>query len=251
MRTSMLALVAVAVAPSLGFAQDVSFQTDYGAAQQQAIAQQKPLAVVFGQGANGWQQLAGGTLGEQAARTLADKYVCVYVDTATPAGQAVARKFEMTRPVGLVISDRSGNLQAFWHEGPLAANVLAGYLTKYGDPQRVATGTDINPGPESTQTSYYPPTGPIATNPYLPGLMTGTGPMGGGYIGGGYGGGGYIGGGCGGGYVGGGCGGGGYIGGGCGGGGCGVAYCGGGGGCGRGHCGGHRGGHCGGHRGCR
>jgi hypothetical protein len=153
LRTSILALALVAAAPVVGFAQSPTWQTDYSAAQKKAADQQRPLAVVFGQGVNGWQQLAGSQAAD-ANRTLADKYVCCYVDTATPEGLALARKFELTVSVGVTLSDRTGNLQAFWHEGTLSADVLAGYLAKYADPQRAVTTTDTNPPIRAI--SYYP-----------------------------------------------------------------------------------------------
>lgn len=165
MRTSIFALVLLAVAPVVGFAASPTWQTDYTAAQQKAVAQHKPLAVVFGQGANGWQQIAGGSMTVDANEILGDKYVCCYVDTATPAGQALARKFEVNSPVGIVISDRTGNLQAFWHEGALPADALTGYVTRYADPQRAVTATDTN---RTSRTSNYPPGAGEAGAAYSP-----------------------------------------------------------------------------------
>jgi hypothetical protein len=155
MRTSIIALALLAAAPALARAESLPWQTDYSAAQQKAVAQQKPLAVVFGHGANGWQQLGGGTLSDDASRTLGDSYVCCYVDTATPAGQVLARQFDIGGKIGVVLSDRTGNLQAFWHDGALSADALSGYLSKYADPQRTVATTDTRLS--TTRTSYYPP----------------------------------------------------------------------------------------------
>jgi hypothetical protein len=156
MRTSILALVLSMVAPVMAQAQSLTWQTDYVAAQERAAAQRKPLAVVFGQGAGGWQQLGGGSLANAASDILAEKYVTCYVDTATPAGRAIAQRFEITSPVGLVISDRDASVQAFWHQGLLPADVLTGTLTRYADPQRSVTRTETNPG--NQRTSNYPMT---------------------------------------------------------------------------------------------
>lgn len=158
MRTSILALALAAVAPAAVQAQSPSWQTDYAAAYQKAAAEQRPMAVVFGEGADGWRQLVGGgSLTNEANRELSNNYVPCYVDTTTPMGKAIAERFQMSGPTGIVLSDRTGKLQAFWHQGTLATDTLTAYLTKYADPQRVATTTDINPGPG--QSSYYPPGG--------------------------------------------------------------------------------------------
>jgi hypothetical protein len=155
MRTSIVALALFAAAPVLARAESLAWQSDYSAAQKRAVAEHKPLAVVFGQGANGWHQLSGGALPEDAGRTLGDSYVCCYVDTATPTGQVLARQFDIGGTVGMVISDRTGNLQAFWHDGTLSADALSGYLSKYADPQRTVSTTDTRLS--TTRASYYPP----------------------------------------------------------------------------------------------
>ena len=160
MRTSILAFAVIASAPVVGFAESPTWHTDYTAAQQKAIAQQKPLAVVFGKGANGWQQIAGGSVTVDANQMLGDKYVCCYVDIATSVGEAMARKFEVNGPVAIVISDRTGDFQAFWHEGVLPADVLSSYVTRYANPQRVVTATDTN---RTSRASNYPPqAGPVS-----------------------------------------------------------------------------------------
>ena len=156
MRTSIVALAVFAAVPVLARAESLAWQSDYSAAQQKAVDEHKPLAVVFGQGANGWQQLSGGTLPQDADRTLGESYVCCYVDTATPAGQVLARKFDIGGTTGMVLSDRTGNVQAFWHEGTLSADALSNYLSKYADPQRTVSTTDTRLS--TTRTNYYPPT---------------------------------------------------------------------------------------------
>jgi hypothetical protein len=172
MRTSITALLLAAVAPVMAQAQSLTWQTDYSAAQEKAADQHKPLAIVFGQGKGGWQQLGGGALSNEASRILAEQYVTCYVDTATPAGRSLAQRFELSSSVGLVISDRDASVQAFWHEGPLPADTLAAVLTRYADPGRVVTTTDTNPS--GNQTRYYPPTAPV------PGMFAPVFEMGGG-----------------------------------------------------------------------
>src|ERR1700722_5985472 len=101
MRTSILALVLTALAPLTAQAQSLNWRTDYAAAQEKAAAQQKPLAIVFGQGEAGWQQLGGGSLSNEASEILAEKYVPCFIDTATADGRALARQFELKGSVGL------------------------------------------------------------------------------------------------------------------------------------------------------
>ena len=126
----------------------------YSRAQQEAAEQKKPLAVVFGTGANGWTKVVR-TEGPSAdvTKLLSESYVRLYVDTASPEGQRVARNFGISGSVGLVISDRDGSVQAFWHQGDLTNSSLERYLQKYADPNVVVRGTETVP---SVRTSYYP-----------------------------------------------------------------------------------------------
>jgi hypothetical protein len=138
--------------------------TDYSAAWTQAHAQRKPLALLFGSGHGGWEKLSkDGEIGKEAKRLLESNYVCVYVNTREAAGNQLAKAYEISGGLGIVLSDRTGNLQAFRHEGDLANANLERYLRKYADPERVVLATDSNPGdapvhsgPARVQ-SYYPP----------------------------------------------------------------------------------------------
>ena len=86
-------------------------------------------------------------------KLLADKYVCVYADTASPAGKALAAMFDVQRDQGVVLSDRTGATQAFWHQGQLSNQNLARYLQKYADDQTVVRTTEtVN----MSRTSFYP-----------------------------------------------------------------------------------------------
>jgi hypothetical protein len=164
MRTSILAFALTAVAPVIAQAQSPTWHTDYGTAQQNAKNLQKPLALVFGQGTNGWQQLGGGTIPAAANATLGDSYVCLHVDTATPDGRSLAEKFEIKGSIGIVLSDRTGGLQAFWHQGVMSADALAACLSRYADPNHSVITTETNSSP----ITYYPPNSPFAGNSYPP-----------------------------------------------------------------------------------
>jgi hypothetical protein len=226
----------------------VVWQKDYAQARKAAQTEKKPLAVIFGSGPMGFDKVCrDGQISPALRKALADNYVCLYADVSTPAGKKMAETFGINQSCGIVLSDRTGDLMAFYHDGDLTDADLARWVNRFADPNVVVNSTKTN---TSSQVSFYPPEangalGASGAYNYIPagygyGYAPGYYQAGGMY----YGGGGYGGyGGCGGGY--GGCGGG-Y--GGCGFGGCGYGGCGGGyGGCGFG---GGRGGHCGG-SGCR
>jgi hypothetical protein len=131
-----------------------TWQHDYRQAQQQASAQKKPLVVVFGSGANGWTKvIREDAPSPEAKQLLIDKYVCMYVDTASHAGKRFAQDFDISGSTGVVISDQVGTSQAFWHQGDMADKTLVRYLQKYADPQVVVNGTEtVN----TSRTSFYP-----------------------------------------------------------------------------------------------
>src|SRR5438132_1651736 len=91
---------------------------DYAAAKDLVQIEHKPLAVFIGSGPSGWEKVAReGKPSKEIARLLAEHYVCLHVDSATDAGKRLAKAFEVSQETGLVISDKTGNLQAFCHEG--------------------------------------------------------------------------------------------------------------------------------------
>jgi hypothetical protein len=134
------------------------WMTDYSAARKLGKEQKKPLVVIFGSGEDGWNALSRkGTLSKEARRTLATEYVCVYADTKAKDGQELAASFDMPASLGVVVSDRTGDLQAFRHEGDLASGTLLRYLRRYADPAFVARVTETNPAPRREAPVYAPP----------------------------------------------------------------------------------------------
>lgn len=135
----------------------------YVQAREQA-AGKKPLAVVFGSGQDGWTKLVHS---EESKKLLAEQYVCVYVDTTSDSGKSLARTFAINTPSGVVLSDRSGALQAYWHDGDLADPSLVRSLRKFGDPQVVVNSTE-----QEGRISNYPaapvsrPSCPTGNCPY-------------------------------------------------------------------------------------
>src|SRR5262249_1186115 len=108
---------------------------DYSLAAQRALAHQKPLAVFIGSGQSGWDDLSKErALGKQVKEILSREYVCVYLDTTRDEARSLAKAFAITSGAGLILSDRSGKVQAFRHEGDLESTELPNYLNRYADP---------------------------------------------------------------------------------------------------------------------
>jgi hypothetical protein len=121
----------------------------YSEAQVEA-AGKKPLAVVFGSGQEGWNKLVRS---EESKKLLAEEYVCVYVDTTSEAGKKLASSFAINNATGLVLSDRSGALQAYWHNGDLAEASVVRSLRKFSAPNVVVNTTERE---AVARVSYYP-----------------------------------------------------------------------------------------------
>lgn len=153
--TSLVALIgslAAALAPT------PSWQPDYSTAYTQAASTHKPLAVFIGHGQGGASCVVAKGLTAEESRMLADKFVTLYIDADTTEGKSLTAAFRVTE--GLVISDATGGLQALKHGGGLTHEELAGYLTKYSDPNRPVSTTDVGgtlrPAPVDPITRYLP-----------------------------------------------------------------------------------------------
>jgi hypothetical protein len=106
---------------------------EYGQAQQRLAVLKKPMAVFVGTGKEGWGSVVrDGVIDPAVKKALAEKFVCVYVDTDTAAGKALAERFEVAAH-GLIISDRTGDRQAYSLSGTLTKAELAQTLEKYSD----------------------------------------------------------------------------------------------------------------------
>jgi hypothetical protein len=128
---------------------------DYRKARQLGKEEEKPLAVFICSGKAGWEQVSkDGRLAPAVKRLLTNHYVCVYVNTDEEAGRRLATALEIPEGPGVVISSRSGDLQAFRHEGHLSNEALANHLQRFADPQREITATETNPPP---RLRYYQP----------------------------------------------------------------------------------------------
>jgi hypothetical protein len=153
----------------------------YDLARQEGQREGKPLAVVIGTGKRGFEGLsAQGKLSQDARRLLGKHFIPVYVDTSTSAGQKLADAFAIAE-TGLVLSDKSGENQAFYHEGTLADDMLTRQLRRFSNPPRVARTTERL---GSVQVSFYPPLDDTTSTQNVPGQLYVPSYFGGGFGGG-------------------------------------------------------------------
>ena len=141
------------------------WEKDYRAARTVTARVQKPMAVFVASGKDGWKKfVTDGRLDAESKKLLSEQYVVVYVDRNTTSGRKTADSLGFTELPGLVLSDRTGDLQAFRHEGELSVADLARFLTRYADPGHVVYTTESNGG----QVVTYQPITPA--NYYAPGF---------------------------------------------------------------------------------
>jgi hypothetical protein len=147
-----------------------TWKTSYNQAQREGATQRKPLAVFFGTGSGSWSNMLGENAPAELKQLLSDKFVCVHIDTANPAGKKLASDFGITEDVGVVLSDITGAEQAFWHQGNLSSETLTRYVRKYGDPTISVTNTEtVN----TTRTSLYPDTPKLVGGATQGGVLNG------------------------------------------------------------------------------
>ena|SRR5438128_2384479 len=140
------------------------WMTDYARALEAGRREGKPLAVFVATGQDGYNQITrSGRLSSEARQALAKNYVCVYVDASQATGRRLADAFEITA-LGLVISDRSGQVQAFHHDGDLADADLVRNLERFTNPATVR----ITASNGTSRVSYYGPNGNAGSGAYAP-----------------------------------------------------------------------------------
>ena len=130
MITTTLAVIALAGGLSAGNIPSPNWQKDYAQALAVASSEGKPVAVFISQGnATPGKVVTEGPIPSDAAKLLRDKYVCVYLDTQTTSGKAMATQFALSE--GLIISSPGGKYQALRHSGSVSGTDLTGTLTRY------------------------------------------------------------------------------------------------------------------------
>ena len=159
-----------------------TFLDDYRAAQAKVTVAGKPMAVFVGSGKAGWESvIREGGFDPAATKLLAEKFVCLYVDSSTPAGKSLASAFQVGDR-GVVLSDRIGLTQVYSAVGTVSRAELTRALVAYADVKDV---------PKATETKGAAPAAPgtVIVGPGTPGgpIVTGGGNFGGAAYGGGMG----------------------------------------------------------------
>ena len=129
-----------------------AWTSDYRTALSAASEFRKPIAVFITKGSQA-QLTKGEGLSADAAKLIKDGYVALHVDTTTEAGRKLAKSFELDE--GLIISDKTGGVQALRHAGTVTPTELNGYLAKYAGTEPVTT-TDIRTTGMAAQPVYQP-----------------------------------------------------------------------------------------------
>jgi hypothetical protein len=173
MYTSIVCVALVVLVPEPATAESPTWATDYAQAQKAGQQAGKPLAVFVARGREGYDQVAQeGQLSPEARRLLAENYVSVFVNTDTPAGRRLAASFNLGESPGVVLSDRTGDYQAFHYTGKLTDGELVSCLKRFADPNVVVRNTVTSPyervsydspqsetpaGRAAPVVNYYPP----------------------------------------------------------------------------------------------
>ena len=169
----VLALTVPGAAPAPDATTALKWQDSYHTARTLGREQDKPLAVFVGSGRMGWKDFIDeGSLSETARKTLADGYVCLYVDRDRPAGKSLAEQFGVSTGSGLVFSTRDGTGLAFFHVGKMSAADFQTRASKYAGTEVVATTETLN---DSRASFYY---APATTVPSMHGSMAAPAMMG-------------------------------------------------------------------------
>ena len=167
MTTSMTLVLVSMLTPSA--ATTVSWQNDFATAQEMAREQHKPLAVFLTSTPGVEQIKLGASFSSDVYSTLAQDYVALVVNVDTAAGQALLPQFGMPKTGGIVVAERTGQYQAFRHEGDLIVRTFEDRLTRYAAPSFVYSATESNPGHEAAPVSTIAPTAP--TMNYSPSMF--------------------------------------------------------------------------------
>jgi hypothetical protein len=151
MHTFMALLALTTSLSTANVSTNPAWLNDYAAARERVNAVGRPMAVFVGSGQDGWTKVVkDGAVSAEVRKLLADKFVCLYVDTDTRAGKTLAGAFQVSAK-GLVISDRAGTSQAYSLSGDLTGPELARTLEKYADREVQSTETVVRSAPVVVQ----------------------------------------------------------------------------------------------------
>lgn len=155
--STSLAMLALSGMLGANVSAQPEWQSDYRKALAMAVKEHKPLAVFIVKGeAKKLQQLPS-----EVAKVLKSEYISVTINSADVDGKKIAQAFELTE--GVVISDRTGEKQAYRIEGKTSTDDLSKTLTRLAEPNRVTTTTEVyGEAAPVTATSFFAPA------PYCP-----------------------------------------------------------------------------------
>lgn len=153
MQTIIAVIALTGSVASANIPETTQWKPSYRDAYIAATESNRPLAVFIGSGAGVWEN----GFDTKVHQLLKQKYVCVYIDASTEAGQALAKTFAVNGK-GLVISDKAGTSQAFHHSGELSKELLVKALERYADRELTSTESAANlaPKPAVQINSYCP-----------------------------------------------------------------------------------------------
>lgn len=139
----------------------LEWQSDYRKALAIAMKEHKPLAVFIVKGES--KQLQN--LPSDVTKVLKNEYIAVTINSTDAEGMKLAKAFELNE--GVVISDRTGEKQAFRMEGKTNAEDLPQVLIRLADPKHVTTTTEVYGAAPVTAASFFAPA------PYCPSCQQG------------------------------------------------------------------------------
>jgi hypothetical protein len=155
----MLLALSAGVVPGTMIPVAPSWRSDYSLAVKEGQRNQRPLAIFVSPEAGGWDKVSKeGGLDKEARQLLQGHYVCVFLDSSQEHDRQLADQLELSGGRGVVLSDSTGQKQAFWHTGTLSNEQLNHYLRKYSDPQQVVTQTEtVAVARAQAPPTYYTP----------------------------------------------------------------------------------------------
>ncbi len=147
---------------------EIPWKATYQEGRSHGQKVKKPLAVIVGAGKTGYQKLIqDGSLTSDVRKILANEYIPVYLDSEKAENKRLIADLGITLGKGIVLSNREGNTQAFFHDGTISEGDLTRQLKHFADPTLVVQTTvtlstyqsSFYPSLGSSRTSYYPYSG--------------------------------------------------------------------------------------------
>lgn len=138
-------------------AQELAWRSSYQEARDHGQKVKKPLAVFVGAGQAGFRQIVqDGSFSSDVRKILASEYIPVYLDADRADHKRLIQELGISSRKGVVLSDRAGDTQAFFHDGALSETELTRQLRYFAAPDLVVRSTATT---SSGRYSFYPSNG--------------------------------------------------------------------------------------------